>query len=150
MTAQIRDARPEDADRLLAFQMAMARETEDLPLDPAIVGRGIARALSDPTKARYLVAELDGRAVGGLMVTREWSDWRDGWVHWIQSVYVEPEVRGQGIYRALHQRVLESSRADSEVRAVRLYVVDSNDRARRTYQKAGMHQTDYLIYEQTP
>lgn len=150
MTTQIRDANLEDADRLLAFQIAMARETEDLDLNPAIVGRGITRALSDPAKARFLIAEQKGRSVAGLMITREWSDWRDGWVLWIQSVYVEPEARGQGVYRALHQRVLEISRADPEVRAVRLYVVDSNRRARQTYEKAGMHRTDYLIYEQTP
>ncbi len=150
MTVKIREARLEDADRLLAFQVAMARETEDLELDRVIALRGISRALSDPAKAFYLIAELEGRAVGGLMVTREWSDWRDGWIHWIQSVFVEPLARGQGIYGALHGHVLELSRADSDVRAVRLYVVESNERARQTYKKSGMHQTEYLIYEQTP
>ncbi|HKX46089.1 MAG TPA: GNAT family N-acetyltransferase, partial [Planctomycetota bacterium] len=125
---------------------AMARETEDKSLDPAVLERGVRRALADPAKGRYLVAEQDGRAVGGLLLTLEWSDWRDGWFWWIQSVYVEPEARGAGAYRALHEHVLAEARRDPDVRGVRLYVEVENTRARAVYERLGMAELAYRVY----
>ena len=100
---RVRPARPADAERIAAFQVAMARETEDLELAPERVRAGVARALADPGRGRYLVAELGGEVVACLLVTREWSDWRDGWFWWIQSVYTAPAARGRGAYRRLHE-----------------------------------------------
>jgi GNAT superfamily N-acetyltransferase len=143
----VRPARPDDADRIADWQGAMAAETEDRPLDRERVGRGVARCLADPTKGRYLIAELDGAPVGSLLVTKEWSDWRDGWFWWIQSVYLDPAARGRGVFRVLYTRVLEEARADSDVRGVRLYVEADNAHARRVYARLGMVETDYRLYE---
>lgn len=149
MTHALRAARPEDESTIVEFQIAMARETEGLVLDPQVLARGVGRALADSSKGRYLIAELEGEPVGSLLVTREWSDWRDGWIDWIQSVYLIPDARGRGVYEAMHRRVLALASADPDVRGVRLYVVEGNQRARSAYEKAGMHRTDYLLYEQT-
>lgn len=143
----IRPARPSDAEAVAAFQVAMAAETEDLPLDPAVVGPGVRRGMEDPERGRYWVAEEQGRVVGSLMVTREWSDWRDGWIWWIQSVYVVPEARGRGHYRALYDEVRRAAREAGEVRAIRLYVETTNRRARDVYERLGMHETGYRLYE---
>ena len=143
----VRDARASDAEVLVAFNAAMARETEALELDLARLRSGVAAALSDSGKGRYLLAELDGRAAGCLLITREWSDWRNGWVWWIQSVYVAPDARRRGVYTALHRAVLDRARASGDVVGVRLYVDRDNRRAQATYQKLGMKEARYLLYE---
>jgi len=126
----------------------MARETEGHELDLATLTNGVERGLADPAKGRYWVAELNGAVVGCLFVTREWSDWRDGWYWWIQSVYVAPEARGCGAYSALHERVRSEARTAGDVVAIRLYVERDNRRAQGTYQKLGMGDTGYLVYEE--
>ncbi len=148
-TPLIRTARPDDLAAIVSFQLAMALETEDRKLDRALVERGVARALADPGRGTYRVAELDGHVgvVGSLLITREWSDWRDGWFWWIQSVYVTPAARGLGVYGALHSSVERDARADPEVCGVRLYVEVENVRARRTYERLGMSETSYRLYE---
>ena len=147
MTATIRDARPQDMALMVRWQMAMALETEDKPLDEAVLARGIQRAFDDAQKGRYFIAEIDGRPAGTLMLTWEWSDWRDGWWWWIQSVFVDEAFRRRGVYRALYAHVLELARADPEVRGIRLYVEHENANARRTYEFLGMKDAGYAMYE---
>ena len=143
----VRPAAPADLDVVAAFQVAMARETEDLALDPAVVRRGVAAVLADASKGRYRVAERGGEVVGSLMLTTEWSDWRDGTWWWIQSVYVVPGARRAGVYRALHASVLAEAEAVGGVCGVRLYVEQENARAQATYEAMGMRRGRYLVYE---
>lgn len=148
MTLHIRPARAEDADLLARWAQAMALETENKILPDADVRPGIARGIADPTLARYFVAERDGVPAGTLMFTFEWSDWRNGLWWWIQSVYVPPEFRRQGIYRALYAYVRALAQADAGVCGIRLYVEKDNRNARSTYEALGMQDAHYRIYEQ--
>jgi len=142
----VRSAVPADLDVLVRFNAAMAHETEDKRLDPVRLRAGVAAALEDPQRGHYLIAEQDGRVAGALLVTREWSDWRNGWFWWIQSVYVAPEARRAGIYRALHAEVLRQAAAAGAV-GVRLYVDRGNSGAQRTYERLGMQPSHYVFYE---
>ncbi len=144
---RVRAALPSDLDRLVAFNLAMALETEGLRLDPQRLRAGVQRALSDGARGTYRVAELSGALVGCLLLTREWSDWRDRWYWWIQSVYVEPPARRLGVYRALHRAVLAEARAEQDVCALRLYVEAENRAAQSTYERLGMERARYLMYE---
>jgi GNAT superfamily N-acetyltransferase len=132
---------------LADFNQALAAQTEGKDLDRARLEAGIAHALADASRGTYFVAERDGRVAGALLVTREWSDWRDGWFLWIQSVYTLPEERRSGVYRALYRHVLEQARAAGDVCGIRLYVERENDRARATYAALGMRESSYRIYE---
>ena len=145
----IRPARQDDVSLMARWAEAMALETEDKALDAAVVARGIQRAFEDPNKGRYYIAEHGGRPVGTLMLTWEWSDWRDGWWWWIQSVYVDPDFRRRGVYRALHAHVLALAEADPDVRGLRLYVEQENVNARRTYEFLGMQHPHYTLYEKS-
>lgn len=146
-TPQVRRATPADAATIAGFNLAMARESEGTELDAARLRRGVERVLGDPGRGCYRVAELDGRVVGCLLVTSEWSDWRDAWWWWIQSVYVHPEARRRGVYRALHGDVLRAAREDGGVCGVRLYVEHDNLRAQATYTQLGMQHARYRIFE---
>jgi len=148
MTIDVRKAVDSDLATLVAFNQAMCVETEGRRLDASRLESGIAKALGDPARGVYSVAQSDGRPVGCLMLTREWSDWRDGWMWWIQSVFVAPEARGKGVYRALHGDVLARAAAAGDVRAVRLYVERENTGAQAVYDACGMSQSRYLLYEQ--
>jgi GNAT superfamily N-acetyltransferase len=148
MTTTVRDACREDIALMVRWQLAMALETEDKSLDEAVLARGIERAFDDATKGRYFIAEVDGRPAGTLMLTWEWSDWRDGWWWWIQSVFVAEGFRRRGVYRALYAHVLALAQADPEVRGLRLYVEQENVNARRTYEFLGMQPPGYVMYEQ--
>jgi GNAT superfamily N-acetyltransferase len=143
----LRDARPDDESTIVAFNRALAHETEHKDLAIDVVTRGVRRVLVDPARGRYFVAVVDDAVVGQLMITREWSDWRDGWFFWIQSVYVAPAHRRRGLYRALHAHVVDVARAQGDVCGVRLYVEPDNERARRTYLALGMSHT-YDVMEQ--
>ena len=145
---QIREAHAADRALLVAFASAMARETEGKELDPAVLGPGVAALLADPLKGRTFVLEEDGTAVATLMLTTEWSDWRNGWFWWIQSVYVTPQSRGRGHYRRLHEHVRTLAAAQPDVYGLRLYVERENKGAQATYRALGMHETHYLLYEQ--
>jgi len=149
ISLSIRQATPADAEDLIAFNQAMAYETEGLRLATETLHAGIHTALSDPAHGFYLVAERDGRVVGSLLVTFEWSDWRNGQFWWIQSVYVLPQYRGNGVYRTLYTAVRERARARDHVCGFRLYVERNNTRAQRTYAALGMAPTPYLMYEET-
>lgn len=147
MKTLVRSATVEDVDALVRFNTAMALETEDKRLDPEILRRGVTRLVSDPSLGRCLIADTGGEAVGTLSVTQEWSDWRCGLFWWIQSVYVLPEARGQGVFEALYQSIENEARSDPAVCGLRLYVERENERAQRTYARLGMHETAYRIFE---
>jgi GNAT superfamily N-acetyltransferase len=147
METVIRPARPADEAVVVAFNAALATESEDHVLDPAVLGPGVRAALADPARCRYYVAERGGRVVGQTMVTYEWSDWRNGWIWWIQSVYVLPEARAAGVFRALHARIEAEARAEGAV-GLRLYVFDGNRRAQEVYARLGMRDARYRVLEQ--
>lgn len=145
---RIREARPADHALLVDFAAAMARETEGKELDPTALQPGVAALLADPQKGRTFVLEEAGAPVATLMLTTEWSDWRNGYFWWIQSVYVQPSSRGRGHYRRLHEHVRTLAAAAPDVYGLRLYVERENEGARATYRALGMHETHYLLYEQ--
>jgi len=148
---RVRDALLSDVDVIVDANVAMAMESEGKLLDRAVVDRGVERLLRDRERGRYLVAVVvDGcgneTVVGQLMLTREWSDWRDGWWWWIQSVYVVPDWRRRGVYRALHDAVIAEVDVDPGVCGIRLYVEPENASARATYRALGMVET-YRVME---
>ena len=156
MILRIRPATPADAPLLVEWAMAMACETEHKRLAPEALHAGIAAGIADPSKARYFIAMQDaalaghetvGIAVGTLMLTREWSDWRNGDWWWIQSVYVAPEHRRRGVYAALYRHVETLARATPGVVGLRLYVEKDNANAHRTYAALGMVDAGYAMYE---
>jgi ribosomal protein S18 acetylase RimI-like enzyme len=145
---RIRRAAVQDGEIIAAFNAAMARETEHLELEPARLRAGVAAVLSDESKGFYLVAEDGaGAVVGQLMITFEWSDWRNGVFWWIQSVYVAPEARGAGVYRRLYDEVKCAASAAGNVCGIRLYVERDNRRAQEVYVRQGMRATAYDMYE---
>jgi GNAT superfamily N-acetyltransferase len=143
----IRPATRADIPALAAWNAAMAWETEAKRLDPELLARGVAGVFDEPRRGFYLVAERDGAAVGGLLVTYEWSDWRDGDFWWIQSVYVAPGARRGGVFRLRHAEVVRRAREAGAV-GVRLYVETENQRAQATYEGLGMQRCHYFMYEQ--
>jgi GNAT superfamily N-acetyltransferase len=145
---QIRRAVAADADTIAGFNIAMAEETEGKRLLPQVVGRGVRRLLAEPALGFYLVAEAGGSVVATLMVTTEWSDWRNGRFWWLQSVYVRPAWRRRGVFRALYAYVTAAAALEPDVCGFRLYVERENRNAQATYRTFGMHETDYLLLEQ--
>ena len=143
----VRPAREDDIALMVRWAEAMAYETEHKRLDTARVTRGISAGFADPSRARYFIAERGGEPVGTLMLTTEWSDWRDGWWWWIQSVFVPREARRGGVYRALYAHVLALASAQDDVRGLRLYVERENVNAQRTYEFLGMSDAGYRMYE---
>jgi GNAT superfamily N-acetyltransferase len=147
MTVHIRDAEAHDLDFIANGNAAMALETEHKLLDPATVRAGVQAAFDDPARGRYFVAEMDGRIVGQIMITYEWSDWRNGVFWWIQSVFVAPAARRHGAFRALYQHIERLAKAMPGVCGLRLYVENDNMRAQRTYLGCGMVDAGYLVME---
>ena len=145
----IRLADNQDTASLVEFNQAMAFETEGKRLDEATLTAGVRAVFASDERGFYAVAEENGSVLGGLLVTREWSDWRNAWFWWIQSVYVVPEARGKGLYRELSAFVWTMAREAGDVYGIRLYVEKENRIAQTVYQRLGMHETDYLMYEQS-
>lgn len=143
----VRDALRADAAAIVDFQLAMALETEHVDLDREVLTRGVHAVFDDPSRGRYLVAESDGTVIASLMLTYEWSDWRNGTVWWIQSVYVVPEQRGRRVYAAMYDEVRARAAADPSVRGIRLYVDRTNTAAREVYARSGMDGEHYLVFE---
>jgi GNAT superfamily N-acetyltransferase len=145
----VRDARHGDHATIVEYNARLAAETEGKQLDRAVLSRGVALALADPDRLRYWLAEtLAGAAVvGQAAVSREWSDWRNGWVWWLQSVYVHPDHRRRGVFRLLHQTIRDQARAAPDVIGLRLYVDSANERAQQTYQALGLLPGGYHVYE---
>jgi ribosomal protein S18 acetylase RimI-like enzyme len=149
MTFHIRPATPNDVDLLIAFNRAMAEESEEKSLDTRTLANGIGALIRHPAEGYYLLAEQPGGGpVGALMVTFEWSDWRNGRFWWIQSVYVQPAWRRRGVYRALHAHVRDLARRDPESCGLRLYVEKENTGAQATYRALGMVETHYRLMEE--
>jgi len=144
----IRPAVEQDTGRLVAFNRAMAKETEQIDLPIETVSAGVAALMEQPQYGFYLVAEVNGEVVGGLMVTYEWSDWRDGLFWWIQSVYVLPAHRGKGIYKRLYAEVRRRAVEQGDVCGFRLYVERENQKAQETYRALGMEETRYKVFEE--
>jgi len=143
----IREATENDIPSLLDFQLKMALETENITLEISSLTLGVHRLFKDPTKGRYYVAEEDRDVVGCLMTTYEWSDWRNGTVLWIQSVYVTKEHRGQGVFKEMYKHIKLLVENDPDSKGIRLYVDKSNAAAQRTYQKLGMNGDHYTVFE---
>jgi GNAT superfamily N-acetyltransferase len=147
MSITVRPARLEDAAFLAAGNVAMALEAEHKRLDPATVDRGVRAVLEDRAKGRYLVAEQAGRPVGQLMITYEWSDWRNGCFWWIQSVYVLPEARRAGVFRALFRNLESAAQSEGGICGIRLYADQDNRRALETYRRCGLSDAGYVVME---
>jgi GNAT superfamily N-acetyltransferase len=150
MPLSIRRGGPADAPVIVEFNRLLAQETEGKTLDLAILGPGVAAGLADPRKGVYFLAEEDGTPAGQIMFTTEWSDWRNGWFWWIQSVYVRREARRRGVFRALFEHVYQAARADAEVIGLRLYVERENHAALETYRRMGMEAVGYVMFERYP
>jgi ribosomal protein S18 acetylase RimI-like enzyme len=145
---EIRLAVPADVDALVEFNQAMALETEGKRLNAETLRAGVAAVFGEDRKGFYVVVEDNGIVAAGLMVTSEWSDWRNGWFWWIQSVYVRPERRGAGLYGRMYEFVKAQAAEAGDIRGFRLYVEKENERAQRVYEKLGMERTYYLMYEE--
>lgn len=143
----IRFAEKQDAPVLIHFNRAMALETEQKELLPEVISKGVERLFTNPELGFYVVAECSKRIVGSLMITTEWSDWRNRMFWWIQSVYVLPEERRKGIYTRLYQFIQECASNNPDICGFRLYVEKNNLLAKNTYSTLGMNPTQYEIYE---
>ena len=146
MNIVVRKANIGDLDVLIDFQFKMAKETEDLTLSLEVLKRGITAGLNDEFKATYYIAETDGEAAGSLMITKEWSDWRNVWVIWIQSVFVMKSMRGKGVYKSLYNHIKKIVE-DNNYGGIRLYVDKTNTVAQKVYGNLGMNGEHYQLFE---
>ena len=147
MELEIREAVAGDAAQIARYNALLAMESEGTRLAPDVAKRGAEAMFADPSRGRYWLAEADGEVVGQLMLTYEWSDWRNGMVWWIQSVYVHGDFRRRGVFSALYRHVESLARQEPEVCGLRLYVERDNARAQSTYETLGMHTTNYLVMQ---
>lgn len=148
MNIKVRPGLLFDIDVIADYQVQMAFETENgLKLDPPTVTLGVSAVIDDPSKGKYWLAEVDGQVVGCLLTVPEWSDWRNGTVLWIHSVYVHPDFRKHGIYKSLYQHLVQMVNESPDLRGLRLYVDKTNTRAQKVYENLGMNQDHYSLYE---
>lgn len=145
MSLTIRSATPADAAIVAEFNARLAEESEGKTLDPAVLRRGVERVLADSHRGFYTLAESGGEVVGQTLVTFEWSDWRDGWYWWIQSVYVRADHRRTGVFRTIFEHLKAKAVADPEVIGLRLYVEHDNQRAKQTYVGLGLEPEPYSL-----
>jgi GNAT superfamily N-acetyltransferase len=145
---RVRDARIEDLDSIVDFNLRLARESESREPDAALLRRGVQSMFGETSRGRYFMAESAGRIVGQTMITYEWSDWRCGMFWWIQSVYVVPEARGSGVFRTLFKHIRELAQREGGICGLRLYVEHENQPAIATYTRLGMKPTGHLMYEE--
>ena len=147
----IRPAKHADLESLVAFSTAMAKETEGRILDQARLREGTQSLLGSPAYGFFMVAEAPGtdppQLIGQLMITFEWSDWRNGVFWWIQSVYVDPAWRRRGVFRRMHDAIVSQAKSDPKVCGIRLYVEQENRTAKTVYQRVGLAQSVYKVYE---
>ena len=147
MEKNIRNAKPKDIETIAKYNIKMASETENKHLDKEIITAGVSSIINDSSKGIYWVMEMNKIIIGQLMVTYEWSDWRNGMMWWIQSVYVPKKYRRQGVYSKMYNNLLDIAQIDSECCGIRLYVEKDNKKARQTYEKLGMKNAGYEIME---
>lgn len=143
----IRIATKNDIEHIVEFQLAMAHETEGITLDRNIVFKGVTAVVSDETKGKYYIAEINGKIVGSLLTTFEWSDWRNGTILWIQSVYVLKEFRRKGVYRNMYSHIKQQVLENDNLNGIRLYADKSNHAAHKTYETMGMSPDHYITFE---
>ena len=145
---KVRQAQTDDLEFLVKNNRRMALETESKELDVDVLRQGVKRALAQSDSCIYFVAEIEGKQVGQTMITFEWSDWRNGWIWWLQSVYVLPNYRNRGIFRTIYQHIKSTAHKVKNVRALRLYVKGTNFSGISVYEKLGMISSGYLVYEE--
>ncbi len=145
----VRQASTKDTEVIVNFNQAMAMETENKKLDNVVLSNGVKRLIDEPERGFYLVAINNDNIAGSLMVTKEWSDWRNREFWWIQSVYVSTSFRRQGVYSLLYRSVKALAAEQGNVCGFRLYVEKENTVAQKTYEQLGMHESYYLMYEQS-
>lgn len=143
----VRQANISDKNTIAEFQVLMAHETENIQLDRKIVMAGVSAVFNDPSKGKYYIAEEDEMVVASVLTTYEWSDWRNGTIIWLQSVYVLPEFRKKGIFKALYNYIQNQSLSDNNIKGIRLYVEKKNIPAQAVYEKLGMDAEHYQLYE---
>lgn len=144
---KVRLASEKDYPTIVNFQQAMARETEGIELHLEPLEKGVKAVLSDKNKGSYYVAEINGRVVASLLTTFEWSDWRNGTVLWIQSVYVLPKYRRRGVYRSMYAHIKSLVLSSDKLKGIRLYADKTNLAAQQTYENLGMNQDHYTTFE---
>ncbi len=142
----IREARIIDADKIIGFQKKMAKETEDMSLDHEVINQGVYAVFADPAKGKYYVAEDNSEVIGSLLITNEWSDWRNSFVWWFQSVYIEKSYRRRGIFKMMYNHIKENAISNG-IAGLRLYVEVENTTAQKTYEAMGMSSSHYKMYE---
>ena len=147
-TFQVRKATPKDSDSIIQFNIAMAMETENKTLKREEIEPGVHGLFQNPEYGFYMVAESEGKVVGSLMITYEWSDWRNGLFWWIQSVYVIPEFRRKGVYKTMYLTIKAMAKERDDVCGFRLYVEKENSNAQKTYAALGMDETHYKMFEE--
>jgi len=144
---EIRKAKLSDAEHIVELQLQMAQETEGLELNKDVVSKGVHGVFQEPTRGTYWVAEEKGQILGVLLAIPEWSDWRNGTVLWIHSLYVVPQARGQGVFKKLYLNLKEQVERSAELMGLRLYVDKQNKSAQKVYEKLGMNKHHYELYE---
>lgn len=147
MTITYREAKLSDQTTIADFQLAMALETEGFRLDESTCRKGVRAVFDNPALGKYFLAEKDGKTIASLLIINEWSDWRNGMVWWVHSVYVVPEARRQGAYSGLYRHIKSLVEGDESVRGLRLYVEKKNTNAQAVYEKLGMTNHHYELYE---
>lgn len=143
----VRKANIKDHAAIVEFQLAMAKETENIELDRSLVEPGVKAVIENPTKGNYYIAEIEGEVISSLLTTFEWSDWRNGTVLWIQSVYVKPEYRRKGVYRKMYAHIKSKVQESEKLKGIRLYADKTNIAAQKTYENLGMNQDHYVTFE---
>lgn len=143
----VRKANQEDIHAIVGFQLSMAHETEGIALNKETVIKGVTAVIQDPKKGQYYVTEVDENVVGSLLTTFEWSDWRNGTILWIQSVYVKPQFRRKGVYRTMYAHLKDMVAKDDKLNGIRLYADKTNLPAQKTYTNLGMNQDHYVTFE---
>lgn len=150
MSLFVRRATVLDAETVAEFNRRLAWESEGKKLDAEVLRHGVAAVLADAHKGFYVMAEREGEVIGQSMVTFEWSDWRNGWYWWVQSVYVREDARRLGVFRAIFEQLKTEAMADPTVIGIRLYVERENERAHKVYRAVGMEEEPYFLYGMYP
>ena len=142
-----RKAQKSDSGFIQSFQQAMAWETENIKLDPPTLAKGVTAVLENSALGTYHVCELNAEVIGSLLLTAEWSDWRNGTVWWLHSLYFKPEHRGQGLFSQMYSYIQELAKNEKDIRGIRLYVDHTNEHAQKGYTKLGMNGDHYRLFE---